>query len=177
MSEKKKFWIFYLVYDKAIWDVEPYGIYAYTNKKEYAKKFENTRNMNRFCMKELKLDREEINALYKNFTNNQLEIMKGKTKLNDTKEIREFETVVTMREQIACKHHATLYINEYACRYAWDTPYIFKSKYIRALNTIGYSYYYNYIRGTEEMLVPIYKNIEPDMLSILLDLYKELFED
>ena len=60
-------WIFYLISDESVYGTEPNDIYAYTTDMELASQFTSQRNMDKFYMRKIKMNNEQLNQLYKDY--------------------------------------------------------------------------------------------------------------
>lgn len=173
---KKKYWIFYIMKDCESMDVEKYGIYAFTDNSELAYQFINTRNMNLFYVKTIKLDNKEWNELLKHNLHAELSMLEGTTK-NKNYKVVPFCVPVTKREKMFCNNDETIYIHEYLYRFLWESIIPYKDKYINALDTLLYSDLSELLKSNGDMDVYQRANerLIPDHFNILMRHVKDLF--
>lgn len=155
--EDRIFWIFYLL-DEDFYGTSKYDIYAYTDSKDIAKRFKETRDMKKFFMKRVKLDSDGFNNIVRYYSSNELENFTGKLRVEDKNISKNFSIPITRREKQHVKNMASLYLNEYLCNAAWYDAGIYKSKYFNALNELLYvgvhasMYFQTYDENTWEIL-------------------------
>lgn len=170
-----KYWIFYLVNSRCIFDISNYDIYAFTDNKEIAENFIKTRNMNKFYLKKMKLNREERNNLIKNNLNSELSFMEGTTRTRKYK-VTSFKIAVTKHEKLFCNNDETIYIHEYLYRFVWGEPSILKDKYINALSTLGFIQMHEMIvDGDMDSWSDTVSRMHPDHFNMILSHVKDLF--
>lgn len=169
-----KFWIFYHRNIDDFDELGPYEIYAYTNNKDLAKNFKDTRNMNNFYLKKMDLDRKEYNDLYRNYMNQILEWFTGTTR--DNTGIMEFSIALTRQESIFTTNQATLMLHESLYRYAWFPIDPLKKEYKKALNILNYQGIRDYIlRGETDTHIELIQKMHTDDLRLILNNYGDLF--
>ena len=169
-------WIFYLISDENVYGTEPNEIYAYTTDIEFASQFASQRNMDKFYMRKVKMNDEQINQLYKDYMDEDLREMISTTRNGNKMKACECKIIVTKREAVACMNMASLYTNENLYSNLIVVPTIFKHKYQRALFGIRYSPLYEYLRGLNIIHDDVRSNMYPDMINILLEEFGELFD-
>jgi hypothetical protein len=177
-QKKTKFWLFYLIdIDEAMY-TEEYDLYAFTDNEELAKGFIDTRNMDKFFVKEVKMTLEERNSLLREYLNSELVELKGTTKGSHYK-IHSFTIPVTSREKMYCMNDETIYIHEYLYQYVWGDPEVFKNKYQKALMTIGFVGLHELIieNGDDDVWSETAGKMLPDTFNMLMHHSKKLFID
>lgn len=178
MDEKTyKFYIFYLNTEDEVYGVQPSEIYAYTNKKKYAKEFINSRISSNFRMKIVKLDRDEMNTLYNEHMLKILEPVDMLTRYSDSVDRKTVRIIVTRQEHMTCDNQASLYLHEYLYRDVFTSPIIFKKKYIKALTKILYSGLHYFVHGIDDIYMKTAERVSPNIVNILLDNFGELFKE
>jgi hypothetical protein len=161
MSKKKyKYWIYYLKSTNEI--------YAYTDNKDYAKSFENMRDMKMFIKVKKNLTKEEVNYLAREFQSNILKMYEYKT-VNKNQTIVMVSIVSTMIENITVNSQSTRLICCDLYTYCEINPEFFNSKIKKALTVLGYCNLYEYVSETDSDLTKI--NIEVDELAIFIHNY------
>ena len=141
-------------------------LYAYTDRKDYAKRFKEFRTAkNMICYKK-KLTKEELNELADISPNLILKEIKLRTiKGNKTIEIplvmtvAENNTIINLSTKLVCSDIYT------AC---WDSPYIFKKEIIKALKTLGYLKFHSVISSSGEFIDDGDEDYDVDELSIFI---------
>lgn len=125
-------------------------LYAITNKKEYAERFQNDRDMDQFIMHVHKhVTKEEYKDLCNEERSSVLEIHELSTVMSDeriSKNIQDVQVLMTYWEWQLTKEPVILMDDE-----EWweDMPFplIFKDKYIKALEALQYITYYKIMKG------------------------------
>lgn len=172
---KNKFWIFYII-NKSI--AENNGefvndVYAFTNDIELAENFINTRNMEIFYAKYVKLNKSEYNDLIRHYMTCELEWFKGTTK-NKKYKIKPIKVALTRKEKMRIQSMASLTLHEEIYKYVWKNIFPFKFEYIKALKVLLYLDLQRYITDGEELEShSIYSND----LAIIIGNIRELFID
>lgn len=169
-------WIFYLISDESVYGTEPNDIYAYTTDMELASQFTSQRNMDKFYMRKIKINNEQLNQLYKDYMDEDLRELRSTTRKGNKMKACECNIIVTKREAVACMNMASLYTNENLYSTLLVVPTIFKRKYQRALLGVRYSPLYEYLRGVNIIHDDVRNNMYPDMINILLEEFGELFD-
>jgi len=167
MTKTYKYWFYYL-------DGE---LYAYTDKKEYAKIFEEERDMTRFRKRKEEITRDELNFLARDYQSNYLEKFDIEAFDRENDEIFESFLVITGIERITITNASIQIQNEDLYKYCWDTPHgIFKTKIIKALEILQYNVLHRQITcatNTGEWPAEYDDNIKlkPDMIGIFCHYY------
>ena len=174
-KDSYKVWVFYLISDESVYGTEPNDIYAYTTDMELAGQFVSQRNMDKFYMRKIKMNKSQLNQLYKDYMDCDLMELTSTTRKGNKMKACECSVVVTRREGIACSNMASLYTNENLYSSVLVNPVIFKRKYKKALLGIRYSPLYEYLRGINVVHDDVKNKIYPDMLNIILEEFGELF--
>lgn len=178
MKEKKyKMWIFYLINKDEVYGTSEYDIYAFTDKIEFVESFIQTRNMNKFFTKKIKMNQSEYNDLIKNYMNSELDMFEGTTKIKSSNDVKTFSLVLTRREKMTVTNMSSLCLNEYIYREVWVDPNIFKKKYISALSILQYTGLHQYLSssGDDDIWEDTVKNLFSNDLNILLKDFRCLF--
>lgn len=178
MSEKLyTYWIFYL---KRQYQTSQYipnkmftDIYAYTSNKEYAERFKKDRDMSKFIIKKVKLQKDQLNCMVFEEPMAYLKEIKGLTKDKDFNLVP-FRLVVTEEENNHIRNICNAAILSKIFIHAWDNPFVYKNKYIKALKSVGYITIYNSICAEGTEVSDETPNIEPDLLSCFLKEYQSL---
>ena len=124
--------------------VENNEIYAYTTKKNLADDFIKGRDMSKFYIKKVELNKKDLNALYHDYMNQELMIYEGITRTKKYK-IKDFSCVLTKREVTIIEAMLSRYMHEKIYKYLWTDPDVFKDKYKEALDNILYTGLNKYI--------------------------------
>lgn len=168
-NERKKVWVFYLIGMDNFFDTDKGEIYAYTDKKEYAKSFRDTRDMTKFREKKFSLSRSEYNELVHEYMRSDLEIFDGRTRSSEYM-IKDFGIVLTMKESISIKTIREIYARENLFNYAWTDISFLKDKYAQALKKLQYCAFNGYIiTGNDDIYNHIVETVIPDDFKILMD--------
>ena len=143
--------------DKKNLDIEQrYTLYALTNKKEYADRFKEDRDMSKFLIQHHKhISREEYKELCNSERGSVLELHNFKTVpdgKHTTKSIEYREVLVTYFERQLLDEPQLLMCSE-EFWYRMPFPLIFKDKYVEILNKFQYITLFKLFK---ENLPPIY---------------------
>ena len=167
-------WIIYIKTDD-VSDCDKFDIYAYTSSKKMFLLFKNSRNMDKFYVKKEKLTKQELNDLYYNHMNSQL-VMFNVFFKDDNYHIHNVDMVVTQKEKQDALGRISTIIHSEIFKYVWINDYPFKEKYQKALRTLLYTGFYNYITTGGD---GIWQDVEWRIIELsfpcLLDFYSDLF--
>lgn len=155
-----KYWLYYLK--------ENNEIYAYTDNKEYAKLFENDRDMTLFNKIKKEISKNEINYLAREYQNCYLKDVS--LKIFDKSKQKWFDgNIIMTGEEYLSVTSAEIQLMEVELyQHCWDNPIKFKDKIIKALEILEYNNVYRSIVSTDEN---IKINIKVDPLGIFLHYY------
>lgn len=159
-----KYWFYYLK--------KTNELYAYTDNKNYAKEFENMRNMKKFKRVVDDISTDELRQLVEEYKNKYLIKTKMDVYDKNSKEWFKQDIILTSVESITIQNTEAhlLYKNIYSN--CWDDPYIFKSKVHKALETLEYvNVYQNYIMAHSGLYQEDELNIKIDKLGIFIRCY------
>lgn len=160
----KKYWIYILNKDG--------DIYAYTDDKELAKKFESQRNMKKFKKIKKNISKKEINELANEYQLCKLELVELDTKGNNGYSSCNIAMTGIEHMDISNVGYTLKYVT--LPKTAVVNPLIFNKKIYDALKTIGY----NDIYPTLPFDTPKDYYIKLDMLMIFIQNFgKTLKED
>ena len=173
-NKKRKIWIFYLLEEDH--GTDKYDIYAFTDNISYVEGFVKTRNMSKFYMKACKLDKAEYNDLIRHYMNSELDIFEGHTKTSNKYKSKEFEIVLTRREKIQMQSISSLYINDYIYKNVWDSPFVFKKKYQKALDILKYSGLHDFVVNGVDSYMSVEEVLTADDFNFILNTYGNLFQ-
>lgn len=148
-------------------------IYAYTDAKEIAEKFEQERNMNLFKSKKKDLSKAEIHQLTKQIPKSFLILRKGISKNPFTYQQFDFNIAITMMEEYVCNHICWNILYQKIWENTTVNPCIYKKKYQQALNINMYNECFDVIAGSYS-IDEILMKLEPDFLSVFVNQYQEL---
>lgn len=170
MTRRYKYWLYFIIpeyKEQVCLENEDNLLYAYTDKKKLAEGFEQSRNMDLFKKKKVYLTREDVNLLAKEYPNSILNYHPAKTRTAGVgSPVIMSGFVCTMCEKIHVNNIATQMMLSTLWQYTWVNPYIFESKYVKALN------YTNYILGYNMLNKTPYKSIDypmPDEIAVDID--------
>jgi hypothetical protein len=169
IQKEYKYWLYYL--DKEL--------YAYTDNKVYAEKFEAIRDMDKFKKEKYKISREDVNYLAKEYQELILEPIEFTIDNKDTGDKFTGELIVTRMEKITMSNISVQLLEEERYKHCWIlNPVIFKKKIYKALKQLMYVDSFKYISNTEDLddIMGIYEEdepckLEPDYLGIFLRYY------
>lgn len=167
-----KYWLFYL--KREYQDDYPMSsdLYAYTDSKNLAKLFMETRDMSKFIIKKEEMSTNEIHNLaeFENF--GVLELHEYKTKeYGHGSNTMNGSIVITRGEKTFSINHGYSLQYDELLKYAWINPFIFKDEYVDALHTISFTDAYNLITsGKDDM----HEKVTFDFLNMFIDLYGTL---
>lgn len=146
---------FYVLYKK-----DEKSIYAYSENKDYVERFLQERNANRFKLKEIKIESEEESKIFR-FTNKDY-VLNEFPYQNSSKEKDYVCIMATSKEdyKVDCELE---HIQEKCNKYLLLLQNInFKKKYKKSIENFLY-------------LVNPYHEIELDVFSLFVDLFKDTF--
>ena len=155
-----------------------FELYAYTDSKKLAKRFQKERDMTKFIMKTYYLTVDEVHNLAENYNEMYLEIFQGKTKVNtDGFHIVEFSMVVTKMEKLNVLNFTSDLIFAKLWLLTNIDPKCFRPEYSEALDVLGYTDGYEYFYSDKESKKSLLEfGFEPDFLSTFLHFYKDLMK-
>lgn len=163
-DNKQKFWFFYTKEDDGT-----YELYAFTDDKELANAFMESRCMERFYKKTEKLDRMNYNELIRSYMTCELEYFEGLCQLVSS-ECSKFKLPVTKREKQRILADESVMLHEKLYAHVWDNISILQTEYLEALWTLGYPALQSYIKFGDN---PIHRTVEdgfiPNDMNFLLD--------
>lgn len=151
-----KIWRYYKKPENENISKKRYDLYALTNKKEYAKKFESERDMDLFVKRVSKEDSETFTKLGNDNRACLLELHNFMTKTiyeNGLIGIKDVDILCTNYEWQTCKDEAEVYSDfsheEYW--YTFPSPAIFKKKYQESLRILEYISNYKFFVGSTKL--------------------------
>ena len=162
-----KYWFYY-------WDNE---LYAYTDKKEYAKGFESFRNMKKFKRIKKYISKSEVNQLASDEMLRYLVTMPFTIYNKNNGEVYEDEYIVTQIEKMTVNNYVIKLMNQDLFNYAWIcNPYIFKKPIFKALKFLCYNDAYNVVSASSKTGYYSFEDdskikLKPDELGIFLHIY------
>ena len=161
-----KYWIFY----------KDNEIYAYTDSKEYAKRFMEERNMKLFQKKKVKISSYEVNQLAEFYQTAWLKESELPVYDNVNLSWSDETFVITEMEEITITNVSAQLMNADIFRWCWFNPYPFNDKLIAALKTLHYDRINRVVTsatasGTLDADYGDNFQIEPDMLGIFIHYY------
>lgn len=147
MNEKKyKYWFFYIkpeFIDDVVLPQLGDTLYAYTDNKDYAEKFMNTRDMNKFVLKKSKISKGLVNYYADNIHSGYLSEESLPTKPDG----RIVNIVMTSMERSNLKNTINSVMLYKLWRKAIINPESFINKYKNALKYMGFDIGYDYMSG------------------------------
>ena len=177
-NEKRKVWVFFLLKDASYDGVKMNGIYAFTDSKELAKNFRETRSMKLFYEKKYMMDPIEHSQLLHDKMLRELRMVDCGTKTKDYKAVS-FRIALTAKEENVLRAEETDFSYNLLTSKTFD-PSIFTYEYRRALDTLLFTALYHYNQADD------YSDDASDILSecfgidefaCLMALYGDLFVD
>lgn len=166
-ENKQKFWLFY-----TRGDINPseYQLYAFTDDKSLAKKFIESRCMDRFYQKVVKMDRMNYSELIRSHMTCELELYEGLCILDSSSTCHKFSLPLTKYEKRRILTDESIILHEKLYSHVWADISILKDEYIEALWVLGYPALQTYIKFGDN---PIHKSVEdaliPNDMNFLLD--------
>lgn len=159
-DNKKKFWFFYTKYD-AYGENDDFELYAFTDNKEIAQSFKDTRCMDKFYLKTAKLDRQNYNELIRHHMMCELSYHEGNCKIDFSNKLKKYKMAITKREEQRLLRDISLFMHEklYGC--VWKDIWCLADKYIDALTLLCYPGLQSYITLGEN---PIHQSVEDAIL-------------
>lgn len=159
-----KYWFYYLKDDKTL--------YAYTDQKELARKFESTRDMNIFYKIKKVISKDALNSLAEEYQNKYLNEYELNTYDTNTGYKCKVYIVMTQEEYmtvLASDAGILVGLNSH-CFY---DPRIFKDEIQEALNEIYYKYFFTSISSGKAILYEFDENVNLtiDQLGVFLAFY------
>lgn len=180
-----KVWRFYYAQKREDNGEMDYQLYAITNKKEYAKEFKKTRNMNKFIVNDSKLDFDD----WKEFANQNrgavLDIMAFNTKCemkNGFYGLKPVMVLCTLDEYQTCSEE-DVQICIFEEEFFRDIPNykIFDKRLLHALETIQYTYTYDMFTSwghpVDDGEEPTAPELRIDEFSVFVNTYGETLSD
>lgn len=174
-DEKTKIWVFYLL-KKSVDDILPNDIYAFTDDKNLAKSFRQTRNPERFYEKTMRVTIDEYQSLgYENMSKELRAVTldtKTESYLPDKAEL-----VLTRNEEELIRSNEYVFTNA-LLDYVFN-PVIFTKHYRWALEVLLFDDIYHYgccDDGADDASDKISDCLILDELGMLLDIYGDLFQ-
>ena len=144
-------------------------LYAYTDKKEYAKEFRKTHSKDAIIMKKVKLNRDGVRLLAQEFQNNIIRKQTLTTKDEDYHSI-EIKMCMTEKEYMISENSCYAHVED-IWKYVWESINHLDNKYVKALNDLGYTYLYEKLENGNCSYVP---NMEPDILGSFIYNFKSI---
>lgn len=140
-------------------------LYAYTNNKEYAKRFRETRNMDIFIEDVKHVDKSEYNELTMNFHNRGSMLVETKLLTSHKHELTKVNMIMTQHEEDVCILKTDDVFEELA-KYTSIQAVCFNDDVIDALNTL---YYFDIMKMYSAKSLGIYNenfNIPKDTMIV-----------
>ena len=152
MNEKKyKYWFFYIksefIDDVVLPQIDD-TLYAYTDNKDYAKKFMNTRDMSKFILKKSKISKGIVNYYADNIPDGYLVEESLPTKPKKQK----VSIVITSLERTNLQNTINSVMLYKLWRTAIINPEVFVDRYRNILNNMGFDIGYEYMIGNSNRL-------------------------
>jgi hypothetical protein len=161
---------------------DKYPLYAYTNKKKYAKRFMKERDMTQFVHIVIEREGDEVNAWMKKHQGQKLEVSKLQTYVNknlNSQTIRLVPVLLTTSElNFVLENVDGGSMMGYVAPKVIE-PSIFKSDVRECLDALGYSGIANYVldemkffsNANSEVVAPYYKGSEYELDPMTYDQY------
>ena len=166
-DSKEKFWLFYLNDPK-----KDYPLYAFTNDSALAKNFKMSRCMDHFYEKKASLDRTDYSNLIKKHMRAELQLFEGHVKTGKSQRSSSWSLALTKQEVLHIMQNTSLYLHEKLYQLVWSDPYLFKRKYLKALDKLGYVALHEYINsGDNSYTRQFEERILSNDLEFLLEEY------
>lgn len=133
------YWIYYMK------ENDKYKIYAYTDQKELSTLFEEFRDMSKFYIKKIKLNREDVNNLAELYQ--PLYLMEKELTYRKFNKVGKIKMAITMMENLTLQNHISkIHIDLLLGNVSFNIdPNLLKPKIRDALTVLGYTELYNYI--------------------------------
>lgn len=113
------------------------GIYAYTDTKEYYKKFKEQRNMKYFLYEKKDLTKEQVSELAREYNDRIMEPCS--LKYYDDGKIYSMKMILTKMEKITIMNESSDLLACGIYQYAWIPPEIFNDEIIESLEVLNYT--------------------------------------
>lgn len=150
-----KVYLFYRVATKTM-NIDPPTLYAFTENKELADKFELTRDMKQFYLKKVKMNEEEFNKFRYDFGHCNLRLSGFTTRIKDFGKDIMF-LVTTEKEEESVYLRADDILKELGKYTDMEAGY-FNTEVMKALNQLNYYSLYKFYSNDENYL---YSGINP----------------
>lgn len=172
MEKTYQYWFFYIkpeFKDFVCTESDDSLLYAYTDKKEYAKIFESMRDMEKFFKKKRKISRDEVGYLADTY-NKEFLIYKSFETKKENGGIQNCNLLLTKMEYFIIDRDYTEVCMNRLWLYTWINPKIFKDEYKKALEEIGYTFGYDMISNTkrEKSAYQAMELYKPDYISAFI---------
>ena len=128
-------------------------LYAFTDKKNYAKRFEKERDMNQFKKKIVDLSSDQIKYLLDEYSH--CDLIPLRIEIYDEKTNSSFHKKFMVTKNENNHFTSNKFMGETNLyTHCWTPPFIFKKKIQKALDDIGYTYGFNYVSGEIDISKP-----------------------
>lgn len=167
MEEKLyKYWLYY----------KDNELYAYTDNKEYAEKFEEFRNMDLFTRVKKRITKDDVNYLAMEFQGSYLMSNTYKGYNTKNKKYYNIEIITTEIESLNVGNKKVYMENAGLYHNCVIDPYYFNNKLMVALKNIGYFSVYAVYKGIDEY--PFELNIPKiDEISLFVYFYGNTIDE
>lgn len=144
-------------------------IYAYTDKKRYAKEFRRIHSKNAIIMKKVQLSRDGVRFLAQECQNNTIRKYELTTK-DDKFNITKIKLCMTEREFMISENTCYSHVED-IWKYVWDSNDCFENKYKRALDYLAYTRLFNKLNDGDTYYFP---DMEADILGSFIHNFKSI---
>ena len=125
-----------------------YQLYAFTDSKKIAKRFETQRDMSLFKKQTVTLESDQIKYLLEE--HGQSSLVSMKINIEDLKQDLSFnQKFVVTKHEYAGFQSKIATVGIYTYTHAWYPPRIFNKHIQKSLDILGYTYMNDYISGEE----------------------------
>lgn len=181
MTQRYDYWVFYIcpsMIDKSAVYIEPSShIYAYTDNKLYAEKFEEIHNMKYFTRKKFHMNQDDVHDLTLSERNRYIRMQRFTTKKNGA--IIEVPLAVTHDEISICESKMRSLLMMFSLKANLINPRTFTGDVRRALENSHYNKFYEYQKGGIDG-IPFDPNafgMKMDELAIYIDLFHNILKE
>ena len=126
MDKLYKYWLYYINDE----------LYAYTDRKEYAKSFESFRNMKKFHRIKKEINKDTVNMLAKEYQTQYLQ--KHTLKTYKDKKWIDIEIILTESEHLTITSIGMVESYEGISSFCFVNPFIFNDEILNALTILNY---------------------------------------
>lgn len=181
MTQLYDYWVFYIspsMVDKsAVYVDSSSHVYAYTDNKLYAEKFQEIHDMKHFTHKKFHMNQQDVHDLTLSERNKYIRMRQFQTKKNGA--TIEVPIAVTHDELSACESKMRNLIMKFSLKLQLINPLVFKNDIRKVLEQLHYDQFYKYQEGNIDGVPfdPDAFGVKMDELAIYIDLFHNILKE